>query len=339
MIFLKRINNHFYKKIFFPRYNSHWVLGNEYKEFQNICKRINLEKTYFPIKQYCYIPDKYYAIHKSKYHLIGNKVIFDYFHGNPIISPIFLELYNKLKYKINNFYKIRVSNSAMRDFFLNDKFDKDKFILLPIGLNTSFFPLRLDGEKTKMRTKYNLPHEAFIIGSFQKDGNGWNSGDTPKLIKGPDILIETIKIINRKISNLFILLTGPSRGYVKKELEKINVPYKHIYIKDYKKIYELYHTLDYYIITSREEGGPKALLECMASGIPIISTNVGQAVDLLNNKVNGYKVKSFNSEEIASEMLNNLYPNAKIIKEARKTAEYNDYNNQLETWKKIFPHL
>ena len=39
----------------------------------------------------------------------------------------------------------------------------------------------------------------------------------------------------------------------------------------------LYHALDIYLITSREEGGPMGLLESIACGTPVASTNVGMA--------------------------------------------------------------
>ena len=39
-------------------------------------------------------------------------------------------------------------------------------------------------------------------------------GNEMKLIKGPDILINVLKILSSKIDNLFVVLSGPSRGYV-----------------------------------------------------------------------------------------------------------------------------
>jgi glycosyltransferase involved in cell wall biosynthesis len=339
MNILKSLNNQYYKKIFFPNYKSNWVLGNEYKELKKISKKINLNSTYVPYKQYCYIPDKYYAINRNLFHLLGNRVIFDYFHGNPSLSSDFLKIYKNLRKKINNFYKIRVSNTGMLNFFLNDGLDNNLFKLIHIGININSFPRRNIEDKELMRAKYMIPKESFVLGSFQKDGNGWGEGNTPKLIKGPDIFLNTIKFLKSRISNLFVLLTGPSRGYVKSNLEKMGINYKHIYLDDYKKIYELYHILDYYVIASREEGGPKALLESMATGVPIVSTNVGQAIDLLKNNINGFKSITFDPEEIGNLLLNNANPNEELINNARITAEQNDYNEQLDSWKSIFPHL
>jgi glycosyltransferase involved in cell wall biosynthesis len=40
-------------------------------------------------------------------------------------------------------------------------------------------------------------------------------------------------------------------------------------------------------VTSRQEGGPKAVLEAMASGTPLVTTRVGQAAELVADGENG----------------------------------------------------
>ena len=64
---------------------------------------------------------------------------------------------------------------------------------------------------------------AMVIGSFQKDGSGWKEGLIPKMVKGPDIFLRAIEILNNSIPELFVLLTGSARGYVRHGLEKMKV--------------------------------------------------------------------------------------------------------------------
>jgi glycosyltransferase involved in cell wall biosynthesis len=45
---------------------------------------------------------------------------------------------------------------------------------------------------------------------------------------------------------------------------------------------ELYNCLDLYLVTSRYEGGPQALLECSLNKTPILSTDVGMANEVLS---------------------------------------------------------
>ena len=45
---------------------------------------------------------------------------------------------------------------------------------------------------------------------------------------------------------------------------------------------ELYNILDMYIVSSRTEGGPQAIVESATTKTPIISTDVGVASQILN---------------------------------------------------------
>ena len=47
---------------------------------------------------------------------------------------------------------------------------------------------------------------------------------------------------------------------------------------------KMYAACDLYIVSSRYEGGPQAVLECAATKTPIISTDVGVASDILSPK-------------------------------------------------------
>ena len=69
---------------------------------------------------------------------------------------------------------------------------------------------------------------AFVVGSFQKDGVGWEEGLEPKLIKGPDVLLAAVERLRQRVPELWLLLTAPARGYVKEGLERIGVPYRHL---------------------------------------------------------------------------------------------------------------
>ena len=121
------------------------------------------------------------------------------------------------------------------------------------------------------REKLNIKESDYVIGSFQKDGVGWKDGLKPKLEKGPDIFINIICKLKNIHKNLLVILTGPSRGFVINELKKNNIKYLYFRNIDYEKLQNLYSVLDVYLITSREEGGPRSLLEAMATGVPVIS--------------------------------------------------------------------
>jgi glycosyltransferase involved in cell wall biosynthesis len=177
----------------------------------------------------------------------------------------------------------------------------DKIRRIPIGIDLNKFNSVANLNNNKIRNNTHIPKQSFIIGSFQKDGEGWQEGFNPKLIKGPDILVDVLKIINKKY-NILVLLTGPSRGYVKNKLSQLGIPYVHKYIEQPEELPKFYKLLDCYLITSRDEGGPKGLLESLACGVPVVATSVGMCPELIINGVNGYLALTEDPIEIANKL-------------------------------------
>ena len=191
------------------------------------------------------------------------------------------------------------------------------------------------------RRQLDLPESVSIVGSFQKDGDGWDDGKSPKWIKGPDILLKTLGRLKEKVPDLFILLSGPARGYVRQGLQDLKVPHKHIYLEEYADIGTLFQALDLYLVTSRQEGGPKAILETMASGVPLVTTRVGQAMDLVEHGVNGWIVEPEDAEGLAywAEHVLSTRESEEIGRmtaQAYKTAQNNSYEAQQKLWSEFF---
>lgn len=164
----------------------------------------------------------------------------------------------------------------------------EKIVVIPLGVNTDVYK-KNKIEKAKFRLKHRLDKDTVVIGSFQKDGVGWGRGLTPKLIKGPDIFCEVLSRLKKEYK-LFIVLTGPARGYVIDQLEKMNVSYIHNYLDNPDEVSKYYKVIDLYMVTSRVEGGPKSILEAMSSEVPLISTEVGMAPDIITHHKNGFLV-------------------------------------------------
>lgn len=137
--------------------------------------------------------------------------------------------------------------------------------------------------RSELRCNHGLPVDKFIVGSFQKDTEG-KDGTMPKLCKGPDIFIDVVKDMYRSNPNIHILLTGWRRTYIMNELDKCGISYTYLELVDLDKLNELYNCLDLYIVSSRVEGGPRAIMECSLAHVPIISTDVGISSLVISNE-------------------------------------------------------
>lgn len=182
--------------------------------------------------------------------------------------------------------RIVASAGVVRDRLLSWGVPADKISLIPIGCETGRFLPATHEQRRTARERFGVRDGEIVIGSFQKDGIGWGDGMEPKPIKGPDVFLAAIEQLKKDIP-VFVLLSGPARGYVKQGLERLGVRYEHHYAADRDELAKLYHALDLYLVTSREEGGPMALMESMSSGVPVVSTRVGMGPDLIEPGVSG----------------------------------------------------
>jgi hypothetical protein len=193
--------------------------------------------------------------------------------------------------------------------------------LIPLWVNSSvFFNIN---DKSKLRAKYNISNNTFLVGSFQKDTEGrkywrcphcfncnrdekninikcsfcnkkapdWTNSINkldkfeyyPKLSKGPDIFVKILSDMKKDGKNLEVVLAGIRREYIITQLKKLGIKYHYFKMVDLKVINELYNCLDLYIVSSRCEGGPRSIFEASLTKTPIISTNVGVADLILDN--------------------------------------------------------
>ena len=224
-----------------------------------------------------------------------------YLHGRPGTAgvPEFDEYYELLRRHRERIDRIQVTHAEMHELVLSAGVDPERVFRIPIGIDLEHFPLVDPELRGRAREALGLPASAFVIGSFQKDGVGWGEGLEPKLVKGPDVFVSVAERVREAIPELAVLLTGPARGFVRRELERRSVPCTHVVAGSRGELARAYHALDAYVVSSRQEGGPKAVLEAMASGIPLVTTRVGQAQELVEDGRNGLLCDVENVEALA----------------------------------------
>ena len=162
-----------------------------------------------------------------------------------------------------------------------EQYTKKPIAYIPFWSNNEiFYEIK---NKKKLRKELNISENAYVIGSFQRDTEGKDL-KSPKLIKGPDRLLEIFEHYNKTKNELLIVLSGKRRQYIINELVKRNINYKYFEMVDFQKLNKLYNCLDLYIVASRIEGGPQAIVECAITKTPLISTDVGIASEILSKK-------------------------------------------------------
>ncbi len=271
-----------------------------------------------------------------------NRLGLAYFHGRPGTPgmPEFDACFDTLRRRHAEIDRVQVTSSAMEELILETGIAAEKLHRIPIGIDTKEFRPRTLEKRLAARRALDLPDSAFVVGSFQKDGVGWGDGLEPKLIKGPDVLLAVAERLREQIPELVILLTGPSRGYVRAGLERLGVSYRHALLPSVDAVAQAYEAIDACLVASRDEGGPRAVLEAMAVGVPLVTTRVGQAVDLVRHGENGWIVEVEDVEGLVSWTAHIAEAAAHdldaVLSAGHTTAAENSYEALRPRWRELF---
>ena len=259
-------------KIYLTKINESWIIDRIKNEWTVNNKKITTKNPYFSEIIWDIAPwaSKPTFIKKFK-----NKKIIQSIYHIENTSPEGREVKNIIENDkfIDGYHVI---SKKTKEVLQN--FTKKTIFYLPLWVNQDIWYNK--SNKNELRTNFGFTGSDYLVGSFQRDTEG-SDLRSPKLVKGPDIFIEIVKNLYKKNSKLKVVLTGKRRDYVISELKKNNIPYKYFEMTNFSMMNDLYNILDLYLITSRLEGGPQALVECGQTRTPVISTDVGIAREIL----------------------------------------------------------
>ena len=226
--------------------------------------------------------------------------------------------------KISNFlsHKIIVNTEAIIDEMINvDDVNLDKVICIRNGINLNKFNIK-NYRRNDMRSKLALSSCDFA----------WAKVANFSSIKGHKDLINAFKDIHIKYNSKLFLI-GKDNGTLKELKDLVNtkgLENKIKFLGFREDIPEILLAMDGYICASHTEGFSNAILEAMASGLPIIATNVGGNSEIIKHKKNGLLIKSKDQNAIASTMIKIMKDSTlsqKISEDAKKTVN-EKYNTE-----------
>lgn len=164
--------------------------------------------------------------------------------------------------------------------------------------------------------------------------------------KGVTYLIEAMK----KVDALLIIVgDGPLRKELEEQAKIINnhenvEKIKFLGAKTHEELKEIYASSDIFVIPSvtakdgDTEGFGLVMLEAMASGIPIVASNSGGIIQLIQDGINGLLCEEKNSLDLAEKINRLLYDDqlyTKLLENSFEAVVPYDYKKIAEQYKKI----
>jgi glycosyltransferase involved in cell wall biosynthesis len=125
------------------------------------------------------------------------------------------------------------------------------------------------GDQDSARAAAGLPTDGLLVGTVARL--------VPQ--KGVDVLIEAVR--NMPAATAIVIGDGPLRADLERQAAPLGDRVRFLGMRD--DVAALLPALDAFVLPSRWEGEPIALLQAMASGLPCIATATGGSMELLGD--------------------------------------------------------
>lgn len=127
--------------------------------------------------------------------------------------------------------------------------------------------------------------------------------------KGFDLLLNAFKVVSQRYPNAHLTILGD--GELKNKLvnlaKKLDIYSSISFVGFQSNPYRYYYHSDIYILSSRYEGFPNTLIEALACGVKVVSTNCKNGpIEILGNNKYGNLAKTEDSASLAHEIVNYL---------------------------------
>jgi glycosyltransferase involved in cell wall biosynthesis len=146
-----------------------------------------------------------------------------------------------------------------------------------------------------------------IIEHNQKDIDVLCVGNLNKRAKGVDILLEAVKILRESINRVCIAGDGHFKWEYQQLANTMGLQEKVHFLGTVNNVRDLMQHSKIFVLPSRWEGLPIALLEAMDASMPIVATSVGGIPEAITNHENGILVPPEEPRELAAAILSLLH--------------------------------
>ncbi|OQX87041.1 MAG: hypothetical protein B6D55_04495 [Candidatus Omnitrophica bacterium 4484_70.2] len=206
---------------------------------------------------------------------------------------------------LGNFTKkiICVSEEVKNYYWKRTKLPENKFAVIENGINLE--EIERVEYREELREEFGIKEEDFVIltgGRLCKE-------------KSIDVLLTVVPELKNEIKNLKILIVG--EGEEKRNLmeivKKLKTENSVVFTGFRKDILSIIKISDIVVLTSKWEGMPNLILEGMALGKSVISTDIGGSKEIIENGVNGFLLKYGDKKTLVDKILY-LYKNHEVRK-------------------------
>jgi len=170
---------------------------------------------------------------------------------------------------------------------------------------------RFKNNKSRKKSTINFSNSYPIIGCVSRFDKR----------KGIEYLIKAIGLLKVKYKDIKLILVGdgPQRSFLSRLVKELNLVDQVVFVGKTFEVEKYLSIFDFFVLPSLQEGLSIAIIEAMASGVPVIASNVGGIPEVITHKYDGILIRSKNENDISEAIIqlnNNKELKNKLISNA-----------------------
>lgn len=182
-------------------------------------------------------------------------------------------------------------------------------------------------DRTEKRKKLGIPKNAFLlisVGELNKN-------------KNHELAIKALSQMKCDKNVFYIIVgEGPLKEHLTGLIASLGMETKVRFLGFRTDVIELLKASDCFVFPSLREGLPVSLMEAMASSLPVVCSNIRGNTDLVDDEVNGYLFKKFDTSSLTKCLCKVITTESKLMENFLTQAEPFSQSTILAQIKEIY---
>lgn len=271
--------------------------------------------TAWALKKLC-ISEKYDLIHlhSSRSHgmavlaaALGNKT--PLILSRRVDFPLQSNFFSQWKYNHPSIKKIVCVSDKIKEIVSASIKHPERCVTIYDGVDLNRFAGK--GNQEKFRTELEILPDEKLIGNI--------AAIAPH--KDYFTFLDTVKILSGKIKAKYVIAgDGPLKEEIENRIAALNLQQQVFMLGFRNDLENVFAALDVLLYTSKEEGLGSTLLDAMAYGLPIVTTEAGGIPEIVKHDFNGLTAPIMDAQRLSEQvirMLEDHHLREKIIQQAK----------------------
>jgi L-malate glycosyltransferase len=217
------------------------------------------------------------------------------------------------QYSVENSDLVTAVSKYLADYTRQEMGVRRSIQVIPNAVDHTRFHPR---ENPQLRLRYAHPDEKLLL----------HISNFRPIKRIEDVVRVFAQVSEKVVSRLLMVGDGPDRARAFELASELGISGRVSFLGSFPRIEDLLAVCDLFLLPSTQESFGLAALEAMASGVPVIASNIGGIPEVVQDGVNGFLFNAYDVEGMAQsaiKLLSSKELHQQLSKAARESAVKN----------------